>query len=291
MSWFWGHILPASGWMLMALFHWLQSMNGVTWLKPLRTKPIWIAARSLAVMVFCFAGVAGEFIGERNHSWGVNNNQHLIIWAGFFVGGLIELLHIFNFLKEPFWSVIPPVGMCYVGVMLTIHEQFRVYWRYLHLVSGLVTFPAVIILMYMPVRAMANYRKRVEKKEFKSTKSGNSSSSVCCWRGKTLDDLNPVYTDLSVYQTPLPGLVAFFLALESILWFEMTFRMGWWSGSNLPPEVDHPEHAFLAMFIGDIVMVLGIFGIASFLARKVDLWVYGNSTEGADIELGYVHET
>jgi len=241
-------------------------------------------------MVFCFAGVAGEFIGERNHTWGVNNNQHLIIWAGFFVGGLVEFLHIFNFLKEPFWCVIPPVGMCYVGVMLTIHEQFRVYWRYLHLVSGLVTFPAVIILMYIPLRAMSRYHKRMEKKGESKTLKSTGGSSICCWKGKTLDDLNPVYTDLSVYNTALPGLVAFFLALESIIWFEMTFRMGWATPKDLPQEVEHPEHAFLAMLIGDIVMVLGILALTSFIARKIDMCVYGNSSDTADIELGFVHE-
>jgi len=292
MSWWWGHLLPGTGWLLMALFHYLQSMNGVTWLKPLRTKPGFIAARSLAVMLFCVLGVAGEFIGERGHSWGVNNNQHLIIWGGFFTGGVVEFLHIFNYLKEPFWGVIPPVGMCYVGIMLTVHEQFRVFWRYLHLVSGMVTFPAVIILMYIPIRAMNNYRKKVEKKEVKINKNPSPSSSIfCCWRGKSLEDLNPVYTDLSVYNTVWPGLVAFFLCLESILWYEMAFRMGWWSGTNLPPEVPHAEHAFLAMLIGDIVIVLGIFAVTSYIARSIDKWLYGNTVEGVDIEQVLVHDT
>jgi hypothetical protein len=236
-------------------------------------------------------GVLGEFIGERGHSWGVNNNQHLIIWGGFFVGGLIEFCAIFNILKEPFWTVVPPVGMCYVGVMLTIHEQFRVFWRYLHMGSGLVTFPAVIILMYLPIRAMANYRKKLANKEVKSNKTSVPSSWLCCWRGKTLDDLNPAYTDLTVYDTPWPGLVAFFLCLESMIWYEMAFRMGWWSGENLPPEVPHAEHAFLAMFISDVVMVLGIFAVVSYIARQLDRYITGNVQEQiADIELALVHE-
>lgn len=287
MSWFWGHLLPASGWLLMALYHFLQSMNGVKWLQPLRTKPGFIAARSVAVMAFCVLGVLGELIGEWNERWSVNNNQHLIIWTGFFVGGLVELLCIFNVLKEPFWTVIPPVGMCYVGVMLSIHEQFRVFWRYLHLGSGLVTFPAVIILMYLPMRAMSNYRAKVDNKEIKSTGArSNGTSCLCFWKGKTIDDLNPAYTDLTQYNTPWPGLVAFFLCLESMIWYEMAFRMGWWSGENLPPEVPHAEHAFLAMLIQDVIMVLGIFGVTSYIARSIDKCL-GNQVEPcADIELG-----
>jgi len=127
MSWFWGHLLPGSGWLLMALFCFLQSMTGVRWTQTLRTSPMWISGRSIAVMVFCVLGVAGEFIGERGHSWGVNNSQHLIIWGGFFVGGLVEFLVIYNILKEPFWGLVPPVGLCYVGMMLTIHDQFLVF--------------------------------------------------------------------------------------------------------------------------------------------------------------------
>jgi len=241
-------------------------------------------------MVFCVLGVLGEFIGERNHTWGVNNTQHLIIWGGFFTGGLVEFLHIFNYLKEPFWGVIPPIGMCYVGLMLAFHEQLRVFWRYLHLVSGLVTFPAVLILMYMPIRAMTNYRKKVEEKDFKPNKNSSPNSIFCCWRGKTIDDLNPVYTDLSVYNTVWPGLVSFFLCLESVLWYEMTWRMGWYSGSVLPDEVEHPEHAFLAMFIGDIIIVLSIFATTSYIARLIEKWLHGPAYEGVDIELGYAHE-
>lgn len=242
-------------------------------------------------MFFCVLGVTGEFIGERGHAWGVNNNQHLIIWGGFFTGGLIEFLALFNYLKEPFWTVIPPVGLCYVGVMLTVHEQFRVFWRYLHLGSGMVTFPAVLILMYIPIRAMANYRKKVDNKEVKVNKSSGPSSWLCCaWRGKTLDDLNPAYTDLTIYNTPWPALVAFFLCLESMLWYEMAFRMGWWSGENLPPEVPHAEHAFLAMLIGDVVMVLGIFALTSYIARSIDKCLTGNQQEVADIELATPHD-
>jgi len=90
---------------------------------------------------------------------------------------------------------------------------------------------------------------------------------------------------MSVYNTVWPGLVAFFLCLESVLWYEMTWRMGWHSGTSLPDEVPHPEHAFLAMFIGDIIMVLLIFAFTSYVARSIDKWLYGHAVEGVDIEL------
>jgi len=248
---------------------------------------MWISGRSIAVMVFCVLGVAGEFIGERGHSWGVNNSQHLIIWGGFFVGGLVEFLVIYNILKEPFWGLVPPVGLCYVGMMLTIHDQFLVFWRYLHMFSGLTTFPAVLILMYIQIRNMRLYRKRVDNKEIIPSRVTGSNGWLF-WRGRTLEDINPLYADLSVYNTPWPGLVAFFLCLESMLWFEMMMRMGWWSGTNIPPEIPHPEHAFLAMFILDIIFVLAIFAVTSFIARQIDKCYYGPGIKGVDIELSSV---
>lgn len=60
MSWFWGHILPGTGWLLMAIFHYLQSLQHIQFLKPLRTRPFWIVFRSLCVMSFCVAGVLGR---------------------------------------------------------------------------------------------------------------------------------------------------------------------------------------------------------------------------------------
>jgi len=265
-------------------------MTGVSWTRTLRTKPHWVAMRSIAVMCFCVAGVLGEFIGERNHQWGVNNSQHLIIWGGFFTGGVVEFLHIYNVLAEPIWAVIPPVGLCYVGIMLAVHEQFRVFWRYLHLVSGLVTFPAVLILIYLPIRAMSIYRKKVEKNEIK-TGDKDFTPGWLFWRGRSIENINPVYSDSSAYNTVWPGLVAFFLCLEGVLWFEMAMRMGWYSGNDLPAEVHHPEHAFLAMFIGDIVIVLIIFAIVSFIARRIDRCIKGEAPfQGADIELGLQHE-
>jgi hypothetical protein len=75
-----------------------------------------------------------------------------------------------------------------------------------------------------------------------------------------------------------------------MLWYEMAFRMGWWSGEKLPPEVPHPEHAFLAMFIGDVVMVLGIFALTSYIARQIDKCLNGNVQEGADIELALPYD-
>jgi len=205
----------------------------------------------------------------------------------FFASGLVEFLHLFGVLKEPFWGLMPPIGLCYVGLMLAFHEQFLVFWRYLHLVSGMVTFPAVFILMYLPVRAMRIYRKKVDNRIVKP-KSGSSSSGICFWRGKTLEDLNPIYTDMSVYNTPWPGMVAFFLCLEAVLWFEMTMRMGWWSGTNLPADVHHPEHAFLAMFIGDIIIVFVLFATVSVVVRFIDRCLGGTTHDCVDIELSTV---
>jgi quinol-cytochrome oxidoreductase complex cytochrome b subunit len=110
MSWFWGHILPGGAWLFMAIFHFLQSLHNVKYLNHLRTRPFWICFRSLFLMSCCVVGVVGELIGEWNN-WQTQQNQHLTIWAGFFLSALIEYLHINNVLQDNFWCVIPPIGM------------------------------------------------------------------------------------------------------------------------------------------------------------------------------------
>lgn len=243
-------------------------------------------------MIFCILGVTGELIGELNNDWSINNWQHLIIWGGFCMCGLIEFLHVYNVLSEPFWCVVPPIGMCYIGIMLTVHEQFLVFWRYLHLFSGLVTFPIVILMIVIPVRAIGRYNDKKEKQKYRtpSSEDGDEYKSRrygwMFWRGRTLDSLNPAYTDQSSYSTIYPGLAAFFLCLESMLWFEMAFRMGWWAADNIPPEIHHAEHAFLAMFIGDVIMSVILFAVVSFICHFIDRrYKGGYSPHIADIEI------
>jgi len=264
MSWFWGHILPGTGWLIMALFHYLQSLNHIHFTKPLRTRPFWIVLRSLAVMGFCVAGIIGECIGEWNN-WNTQQNQHLTIWAGFFLSGLIEYLHINNILHDNFWCVIPPIGMSFIGIMLMLHTQLREYWRYMHMFSGYITVPMVLCLVYMSISRLSRAQKAN-----KGSKSRIRPATLS-FRGKNLEDLNPIYTEQTVYDTVLPGFIAFLFCLQGIGWWEMAFRMGWyWAGDNLPPEVEHAEHAFLAQVIADIFVSCLILGFVSIVSKMID---------------------
>jgi len=221
----------------------------------------------MAVMFFCVCGVLGEFIGEWNqwNKGGNSNTQHLIIWAGFFLSGLIEYCHINNILLDHFWCILPPIGMSFIAIMLMLHDQVREYWRFMHMFSGFITVPLVLALIQLSINRLNN-----TVKASKGAMNRLRPSSLS-FKNKSLEDLNPIYTELSCYDTVLPGFVSFLIFLQSITWYEMAFRMGWyWSGDNLPPEVPHAHHAFLAQVIGDMFLVAAIMAFISLSCRIYD---------------------
>lgn len=215
-------------------------------------------------MVACVLGVIGELIGEWNN-WHTQQNQHLTIWAGFFFSALIEYLHINNVLQDNFWLVIPPMGMSFNGIMLMFHTQLREYWAYMHIFSGYLTVPTVLALIYLSTSRLSRYQEAT-----KGSKSRPRISSLS-FRGKSMEDLNPIYTEQTIYEGILPGLVGYLICLQGVEWVEMAFRMGWYySGDNLPEEVPHAKHAFLAQVIGDMFISCLIIAFTSIAARMLD---------------------
>jgi len=264
MSWFWGHIFPGTGWFLMALFHFLQALKDVHYLKPLRVKPSWICFRSLAIMVFSIAGSIGEIVNEWDN-WGTQQVQHLTIWAGFFLCGLIEYLHINNILIEHFWCILPPIGMSFVGVMLTLHEQKLQYWKYMHEFSGQVTIPLVVSLIYTSITRLTRHQKSAKNVKLRVR------STALSFRNKTIEDLNPIYTEQTIYDTVLPCFNSFLLCLQGVTWYEMAVVMGWRDFHGvLPPEVPHAAHAFLAQVIFDIFVACLLCATTSWIARAFE---------------------
>lgn len=104
-------------------------------------------------------------------------------------------------------------------------------------------------------------------------------------QGRALEDLNPVYTDQTVYDTPLPGALAFFLMLQGALWFEMLWEMGWYTMDRLPEEIHpdgkHAPHHMLETLIKDIVICIVVMISVSFVANKVES--IKKSREGTNI--------
>jgi len=155
--------------------------------------------------------------------------------------------------------------MSFIGVMLALHTQLRKYWKFMHQFSGMLTVPLVLALIYMSSCRLTSYQKNNKKIKEKPRNSNIS------FRNKTTEDLNPIYTEQSIYDGIIPAFISFLLCLQGIGWYEMAFRMGWyWSGENLPPEVHHAEHAFLAQVICDIFIVCFLFAFTSSIARSFD---------------------
>jgi len=140
--------------------------------------------------------------------------------------------------------------------------------------SGYLSVPMVGCLIWVSVSRHSRYQKANKGMKRDRARPGGLS-----FRGKTLEDLNPIYTEQTIYDSILPGAVSFLICLQGVMWWEMAFRMGWYySGDNLPDEVPHAEHAFLAQVIGDMFLACLILAFAQFAAR---IWDSADSSSHA----------
>eukprot|EP01127_Copromyxa_protea_P002242 TRINITY_DN12135_c0_g1_i1.p1 TRINITY_DN12135_c0_g1~~TRINITY_DN12135_c0_g1_i1.p1 ORF type:complete len:282 (-),score=40.82 TRINITY_DN12135_c0_g1_i1:73-918(-) len=281
MSWFLGHLFPSCMWLFMGLFVWIQSMHKLQWTNKFRTQPKWLAFRSIAVVLISLIGAAGEVIVPLSKGLGNYNTDHLIVWLGFGLCGLIELLHLYKVLPEPLWCMIAPISFSYIGVLFMLHDQPRYYWKLLHQTTAMLTVPLVVILVVWAVLASKNSSKAHAKG--KSRDREEKSIGCCFWRGKNLEDLCGTYTDQKIYETIVPGLCAFFLLLQAMCWFEMWWEMGWYSTENLPPVVPHAEHKLLGTVIRDICFTTIILGFVSMVARQLESYYNRSSNSNASV--------
>jgi len=279
MSWFLGHLFPASMWLLMGLFVWLQSMNKLVWTNKLRTQPKWLAFRSIAVMIISGIGTAGEIIVPLTKGSNDFNTQHITVWFGLCLCSATELFHLYKVLPEPFWCMLPPLAFSYIAVLFMLHEQPLVYWRLLHQATALFSLPIVLLLIWWSAISSRNSNKAHTKG--KSRDREEKPIGCCFWRGKNLEDLCGTYTDQKIYDTIVPGFLAFFLILQSMCWYEMWWEMGWYTMEHLPADQHHPEHTLLATVIRDICVSAVIMGVVSGLARSYES--YQNRGAGSSV--------
>jgi len=271
MSWFYGHLFPGISWWFFGIYIWIQSLHRLSWTKKFRTEPRWLAFRSAGVMIAAFLGTLGEIIVPILDKKDVNTG-HIIVWFGFTVSALTELLHMYKVLNEPVWALFSAAGLSFVSLMFQFHDQPLVYWTYLHLATSYATIPLVLVLGIWAVRGTSIANKM--RKKNKALGEGNSNGWFFFWRGRTVDDLNPLYTEQSVYETSLPGLLAFFLMLQGCLWLEMLWEMGWYTMDNLPHEHSshplHNAHRMLETLIKDIMICFVVMIALSSVAQTIE---------------------
>jgi len=192
-----------------------------------------------------------------------------------------ELLHLYKVLPEPVWSLFSSAGLSFVSLMFQFHDQPLWYWTYLHQATGYATIPIVIIVGTMAIRGT-----KIATKLSKKNKSVESSFGCMFWKGRTIEDLNPVYTDQTVYDTALPGALAFFLMLQGALWYEMLWEMGWYTMDNLPEELNpdghHAPHRMLETLIRDIIICMGAMLVSSIIAKQIEASTKRNNASSLD---------
>lgn len=109
--------------------------------------------------------------------------------------------------------------------------------------SGYITVPTVLVLIYLSASRLSRHQE--------ATKGSKSRPRIASFSfrglsltltflvsdihalGKSMEDLNPIYTEQTIYESILPGLVGYLICLQGVEWVEMAFRMGWYYSGML----------------------------------------------------------
>ena len=149
MSWWLGHALPGTAWLVYGLLKWLQALQRVPRLQAMRTNGHLVVLFPALMIFYALVGM----ITEVGSTWdafveGHGNWGHLLMLACLGVSGVIEGASMLGLsvAAEPVWLVVAPIGTAYMAFMLSVHDQATLFWTYLHTVSGYAMVPLVLAI-------------------------------------------------------------------------------------------------------------------------------------------------
>jgi len=209
-----------------------------------------------------------------------DSRKFVMLWVGLFSSGFIEFCNINNILTESFWCVVSPVAFS-ITIALQSVENSPHTLEYLTWFSSWLVVPIIILSVVVALHRQAAYSKgeaRGAKSKARPVKERNP---------KDADDqpINPMYHDISVYDTLTPGVIAWLLVFQGVIWWEMAFR---WQANEklglttsvrtegllLTHDSSHEAHGILAQLICDIfisVCILAFFSVSCKILEKSKL--------------------
>lgn len=273
---FWTCFLIGLSWIIMGLFHYLQSNNSKI-LRALRTKTIWICFRSIFVMFFC---VVGAYIEVSRSDPSRENNKFVVIWLALFSSGVIEFCHINNYLQESFWAFVGPFAFLFSIVLQSLEEEPLLFWKMLTMISSVLIIPLVFLTIAINLARHRAYIKAMKG-------GGKKAKGIQASYNK--EELNPIYTEQSVYESLLPGFTAFLMVLQGIIWWEMSFRSQYIANTVLSEAVSvdmgHAAHGILAQLISDIFLAVCFLSFFSISLKIIDRVLPKNLNLSSDSSL------
>jgi len=175
------------------------------------------------------------FLTESAHS----HIEHLYIDVVIAFIGIIDLLSLFRVIWSPFYPPLCGVLWTFVGVFFTVHKQDNSLGLYMHWLNMLIL--SAMSFMWLGVVFVA----------FSSTTHAERSEvlgfSCCFWRGKSVADLNPVYTHPDIFRSPFYAGLGWFGMLKGLWWFQMGFSLFRDNSASLVPHSAVPHTAVILL--------------------------------------------
>jgi len=263
----------------------LRSSN-VSFLNSLRVSKFWLSFEGVFKI---FAGSLGAFIEYMDMVTTANYVQshydHIGMLGIFVLLGVIDLLHLYNVLRDPIWCMMSPVGFIYLGVQFGAHEQPTDLRLRAHNINALILILAGLSRaaeMMISLHTNKKYHTAVLKKELleeSNSKPWNirslfSNVLLCrgCFRPshEIITGVNSIYTNPRVYATIFPMFTAMLLIFDGFWWWDMGLTL-----FRGPPDMDmeNGHHAMSKSFsmVGrDLMIELTVVAFTSLVLYQID---------------------
>lgn len=252
---------------------------------------MWLGFRSMFLMVYCVIGAVLELTRSSETR---DSQKFVMLWIGLFSGGFMEFCHINNILTESFWSFLGPFAFSFAIALQSVEEYPRTL-EYFSWVSSCIVVPIVILSLVLVSQRQVTYSRSLKGSKQKPGRQGKTRSELD-------DNVNPMYSDISIYDGLVPGFIAFLLVLQGVVNWETAYK---WKtneakgltvdekdadGNIIPFDTSHEAHGVLAQLIADIFISVCIIGFFSCVCKVIEKAKFANA-EPREISIDTQHRT
>jgi len=284
-----GHAGPGTAFLLLGVPLCLRAMSGKQrWIQKMRTDKRWLAYEGLVKITAGILGFlleGGDMVITSSYQ-ASSHHQHLSILGAVAALGFVDVLCLFEWLREPFWLVLNPIGFAWIGIMFNVHKQetdFRIFSHTVNegilLLISLSRFVECIISMHMNTGHFELVRRlRKEKREHDSEKKTSCFKFFKCsgiYQGVQVD-VSPYFSNPITLSSVFPMLTGLLVCLDGMWWWQMAFSFYVW------PHTEHENghmafvRAYQLIYIHIAIIVVTMI-LLSIILRYVDKkngWIF-----------------
>eukprot|EP01126_Amoeba_proteus_P023287 TRINITY_DN2341_c0_g3_i9.p1 TRINITY_DN2341_c0_g3~~TRINITY_DN2341_c0_g3_i9.p1 ORF type:complete len:283 (+),score=28.50 TRINITY_DN2341_c0_g3_i9:122-970(+) len=249
-----GHSAPGSFFFLYGLICWLTSLTEVKALNFLRTTPLGLSLRGI-VIIFGATFTMGMEISDMIMTPTVeaalahSHTEHLFIDCIIFLIGLLDLLVLYRVIWSSFYPILEAILWTFVGLFFTAHAQDNLLGVWMHQLNVIIVLLCGVFWLGVVYIAFGATTESERKEQ--------PCNTLFFWRGKTLADLNPFYTNIAVFRNPFQSGLGWTVMLLGVFWWQMGISLFMSDVGSLVPPSAVPHTA--VVLLGEDILITTVF--------------------------------